>query len=172
MSVNTEQTNFSRHHRETWPDAKVEQLKKLWADGINGTLIGRKLGYTRSAVMGKITRLGLHNRRERRPATAASDAKPRKQAPTRFFRPKATPIATAKPAPLPAPPPVNGGLSIFELRDDQCKYIVAGEGHDAKFCGHPIDLAVKKLKSPQAASYCRAHASLCYINYCPTQVTE
>ena len=44
----------------TWTDERVEQLKKLWSDGLSASQIAAELGgITRNAVIGKVHRLGL-----------------------------------------------------------------------------------------------------------------
>lgn len=46
-----------------WNDERVEQLKKLWADGLSASQIAAQLGeVTRNAVIGKVHRLGLATR--------------------------------------------------------------------------------------------------------------
>jgi GcrA cell cycle regulator len=49
----------------SWTDEKVEKLKKMWLiDGFSATAIAQKLGgVSRSAVSGKIDRLGLNGKR-------------------------------------------------------------------------------------------------------------
>jgi GcrA cell cycle regulator len=62
-----------------WPEATIAQLKTLWADGYSTPEIGRRLGLTKNAVVGKAHRLGLPARpspikrdgRPKRPNTAA-----------------------------------------------------------------------------------------------------
>lgn len=45
-----------------WTEAKTSKLKDLWATRYTASEIAERLGTTRSAVLGKIGRLGLHNR--------------------------------------------------------------------------------------------------------------
>ncbi|MCF8483457.1 MAG: GcrA family cell cycle regulator [Rhodospirillum sp.] len=45
-----------------WNDEKVEQLKKLWAEGLTTGEIGKELGVSKNAVVGKAHRLGLKGR--------------------------------------------------------------------------------------------------------------
>ena len=46
-----------------WTDERVEQLKKLWSEGLSASQIaGRLGGVTRNAVIGKVHRLGLAGR--------------------------------------------------------------------------------------------------------------
>lgn len=47
-----------------WTDERIDTLRALWADGLSAREIADKLGHvTRSAVIGKIHRLGLSGRR-------------------------------------------------------------------------------------------------------------
>lgn len=45
-----------------WTEKLVEQLKQLWTDGLSTAEIGRRLGITKNAVIGKAHRLGLPSR--------------------------------------------------------------------------------------------------------------
>jgi len=47
-----------------WNDARVDTLKKLWAEGLSASQIATELGsgITRNAVIGKVHRLGLSGR--------------------------------------------------------------------------------------------------------------
>lgn len=47
-----------------WTDERIAKLKELWArkPEMSATTIARYFGTTRNAVLGKISRLGLHNR--------------------------------------------------------------------------------------------------------------
>ena len=57
----------------TWTDERVENLKKLWSDGLSASQIAAELGgITRNAVIGKVHRLGLSGR-----AKSPSSAAPR-----------------------------------------------------------------------------------------------
>ena len=87
-----------------WTDERVENLKKLWQDGLSASQIAKQLGgVTRNAVIGKVHRLGLSNRDEAEaeaPAPAPEPAKPEAKA-----KPAAAP--KAKPAAAPKPEPVK-----------------------------------------------------------------
>ena len=61
-----------------WTEERVEQLKKLWSDGLSASQIAGELGnVTRNAVIGKVHRLGLSGR-AKNPGSAA----PRPRKPT------------------------------------------------------------------------------------------
>jgi GcrA cell cycle regulator len=52
----------------SWDAEDVALLKKLWAVGQSAAQIARRLGYSRNAVCGRLTRLGL--KRGHKPPTA------------------------------------------------------------------------------------------------------
>ena len=46
----------------SWTPELIDQLKVLWQTGLSTAEIGRRLGITKNAVVGKVHRLGLPNR--------------------------------------------------------------------------------------------------------------
>lgn len=45
-----------------WADAEVQELKRLWKTGDSASVIGRAMGKTRNAILGKVHRLELEAR--------------------------------------------------------------------------------------------------------------
>lgn len=45
-----------------WSNDRITQLRHLWASGDSASIIGNAMGITRSAVIGKVHRLGLSGR--------------------------------------------------------------------------------------------------------------
>lgn len=45
--------------RDTWTPERLEQLTLLWDKGATAATIGRRIGVTKGAVIGKVHRLGL-----------------------------------------------------------------------------------------------------------------
>jgi GcrA cell cycle regulator len=43
----------------TWTEDRIEQLRKLWEQGLSASAIGRQLGVSKNAVVGKAHRLKL-----------------------------------------------------------------------------------------------------------------
>ena len=75
----------------SWTDERVDQLKKLWLDGLSASQIAQELGgVTRNAVIGKVHRLGLSGRaksvshtamvRQKRPGRSTFNQKPARPA--------------------------------------------------------------------------------------------
>ena len=72
----------------TWTDERVEQLKKLWSDGLSASQIAAELGgITRNAVIGKVHRLGLSGRTKAPSSSAPRQRKPRATHMLRVSRP-------------------------------------------------------------------------------------
>ncbi|WP_368344318.1 GcrA family cell cycle regulator [Pelagovum sp. HNIBRBA483] len=100
----------------SWTDERVEQLKKMWGEGLSASQIAKELGgVTRNAVIGKVHRLGLSNRTaggsaaEAKPAKPAAKAKPAKPA---------APKAAAKPAAETAKPAAAASSNNAASSDD------------------------------------------------------
>jgi len=141
-----------------WTDAAIERLKALWAEGdLSAALIGRRLGVTRNAVLGKVHRLGLSNRR----AGAAS----RPSRPRRVATPRTpTPAPKVRKGPVERPPArsasttlvdIGPGLAVRleDIPHRGCHWPI-GDPHaeDFRFCGRRARLA----------PYCDAHRAVAY----------
>lgn len=154
----------------SWTDERVEQLRKLWADGLSASQIAQELGgVTRNAVIGKVHRLGLSGRAKSTSHTAA--ARPKRVARTAFQPKTARPtqrtltnaalVVSAEPeAPAPQPArdplvaPVPLRLELTELNERTCKWPIGDPTEeDFHFCGHG---------SKEGGPYCAYHAKLAY----------
>ena len=150
----------------SWTDERVEQLKKLWSEGLSASQIaGRLGGVTRNAVIGKVHRLGLSGRattsrlkthRPRSRAVAAAKRAPAKQ--PRFalfgnpelralYQPEAEPfVPSAEELVIPA----SERKTIQTLVECSCRWPIGDPQHaDFHFCG--------KNKVP-GLPYCEFHA--------------
>jgi GcrA cell cycle regulator len=47
------------HVEPTWTAERIESLKQLWEQGVTTAEIGRRIGVTKNAVVGKVHRIGL-----------------------------------------------------------------------------------------------------------------
>lgn len=143
-----------------WDDERVEQLKKLWAEGLSASQIASKMGgVTRNAVIGKVHRLGLSGR-----ATPAKPQRGRTYDAPREEKP--SPLATA-PARQSTKPLINepeftapiilaGGdlTTVATLQNNMCKWPVGDPASDEfHFCGQPASAG---------KSYCPYHAHMAF----------
>ncbi len=96
-----------------WNDEKIGRLKKLWSEGLTTGEIGKRLGVSKNAVVGKAHRLGLKGR--------------------------PSPI---KRQDVKAPPPKKAETRIFTLVDlssQTCRWPIGDPKHeDFRFCGKPV----------------------------------
>ncbi len=153
-----------------WTDERIEQLKKLWSDGLSASQIANEIGgITRNAVIGKIHRLGLSGRTKPAAASQPRQPKPRKpMAPQRSFQPQTrgnTALAPAlrpeiEAAPEAAPAPVENVVpfgercSIMTLKESSCRWPLGDPGRaDFAFCG---------ARKESGLPYCAYHARIAY----------
>ncbi|MFD2206113.1 GcrA family cell cycle regulator [Kiloniella antarctica] len=83
-----------------WTEERIELLKKLWAEGHSASQIGKMLGVSKNAVVGKAHRMKLAARPSPIKRSAKSDTA-KKDAPAKKAAPKAVKpaAATVKPEP-------------------------------------------------------------------------
>src|SRR5690242_15441938 len=149
----------------TWSDERVEQLKKLWESGLSASQIAAELGnVTRTAVIGKVHRLGLSGR-AKAPSTAAPP--PRKARPPqmgRVSRPRSRgnpALAQAFEVEVEADPiaydnvvPMSQRLTLLQLNEATCHWPVGDPSSpEFFFCGGP---ALASLP------YCAYHSRVAY----------
>jgi hypothetical protein len=145
-----------------WSRTSKQELRSLYIDrGLDGSEIARLLGggLTRSAVMGRLGRLGLKKgkrkaapRRRRGPGGSASGTPGR----SREAAPAPAVVAEAGPVPETAPAPVGprGLVAAVEASDRAgCKAPSGDPGADGfAYCGAAV----------WEGDYCRRHAALFY----------
>ena len=150
-----------------WTDERVEQLKKLWADGLSASQIAAELGgITRNAVIGKVHRLGLSGRAKTASPAAPRPRKVRQPHMLRVARPASrgnTALARAYAYEYEAEPeavavenviPIGQRRTLLELNEDTCRWPVGDPANaDFYFCGG---------KPAMGHPYCGYHARVAY----------
>lgn len=130
----------------SWDDARIEQLKKLWSEGLSASQIAGELGgVTRNAVIGKVHRLGLSGRAKTKPAVAARPRKVVKtvaRVSTISVRGNLAVVemVDAEPQTMPVREnvviPMSKRISIMELREGVCRWPLGDPLHgDFAYCG-------------------------------------
>ncbi len=149
-----------------WTAEAIERLKALWAEGHSTAEIGRRMGISKNAVVGKAHRLNL----PARPSPIRRDAEPRPAPAPRAPRPipaaRVAPPPVLRPAPVvPAPTPVVATLPAPVVRafpaarprlgSRSCCWPIGEPGTSGfRFCG----------AEPMAGKpYCTEHAALAYV---------
>ncbi|MEM9704858.1 MAG: GcrA family cell cycle regulator [Pseudomonadota bacterium] len=146
-----------------WDDERVEQLKKLWAEGLSASQIANKMGgVTRNAVIGKVHRLGLSGR-----ATPSAPQRGRSYgAPEDTYEVEEETSAVEASEPPVEQPVFSAPVTIIEsdratvasLRRNMCRWPIGDPASDDfHFCGEP---------TASGKSYCAYHAQLAFQ---PTQ---
>jgi GcrA cell cycle regulator len=121
--------------RSAWSEDTVERLKVLWSqDELTASVIARRLGVSRNAVLGKVHRLKLPTRRGRQ---SVRSAPPPKAKPVRRVRRVRRPM-TAR-TPTMADAAWTGLVSRLERLPSQACHWPLGDPRDADFafCGRP-----------------------------------
>jgi GcrA cell cycle regulator len=150
----------------SWTEERVELLRKLWIEDFSASRIAEELGgVSRSAVIGKIHRLGLSGR-DRPTPSLKRQCKPRlSRSERRVWRPvsignsalKAEPEMLVESETQPfqsAVVPIAKKLTLEKLTEHTCKWPIGDpRGEDFHFCGHD---------SLEAQPYCRYHARLAH----------
>ncbi|HEX3215744.1 MAG TPA: GcrA family cell cycle regulator [Aestuariivirgaceae bacterium] len=172
--MNEEPANTTPNDKMPWTDDRVEQLKRMWSEGLTASQIAARIGQgvTRNAVIGKVHRLGLSGRvakvrspqpkpprkiyepnlaaRERGlPVSGATALKPQ-------FRPQPKPLPEVEPEPirLVEVPTGEQRCSIMHLTDRTCRWPIGDPtAENFCFCG-----STPREKGP----YCEYHARIAY----------
>ena len=148
-----------------WTDQRIDLLKDLWADGLSARQIASRLGgVSRSAVIGKVHRLGLAgratiSRAARRPSTLAlfpagfPEYKPHKRKAVRFPSREKPSIAPVRSLPeLGAAP--EGLTTLTGLTQRMCHWPMGDPKEDGfHFCGR---------HKTSGIPYCEHHAAVAY----------
>jgi GcrA cell cycle regulator len=159
-----------------WDETARSKLRELWDEGLSLNEIGRRIGVSKNAVMGKSHRMDLPARPSpiKRDDTISVEEKARRKAlrtaakvtlPPLLNAPRdpMTAFPSAPPAPPPAPKPVIAAppppppakiLPFRRVVDDCCWPIGTPGKADFRYCDAPT-----KEKSP----YCAQHHKLSYV---------
>ena len=149
-----------------WDDDKITRLKTFWAEGLTTAEIGRRLGVTKNAVVGKVSRLHLPGRPSpiRRTGAAGPTAASEPAPPPTLAEIMPAPAVSAAPQvaealPLPATAPIKpkaaASQSMRRGSGGQCCWPLGEPGRPGfRFCDAPL---------PPRTTYCTAHARLAYV---------
>ena len=149
-----------------------ERIAELWKRGLSSTTIGKDVGATRNAVMGRVHRMrakGLLEYARRQPRSCPTReipareigqvVKPAKGEPLviKSHRFPLDPHSPWHATIVTAPPPENTPVFVWELETNHCRYIAGDVGKDSDilYCGAPI----------HKQSFCLHHHQLCYMPY-------
>jgi GcrA cell cycle regulator len=131
-----------------WTEERFQTALSLWKDGVPGSRIAEKLGLTRNAVLGKLSREGFMKLN----GPSAPVKKLKATAPPPEPRKRVTIPNLPKPIPLPPPrkvPTTAAAKPWTQRRRGECNWIVDDDGVEAIACCAPV------LKQGWCAEHCR-----------------
>lgn len=142
-----------------WPEERTEKMLSLWAEGLSASQIGREMGISRNAVIGKLHRLrgsaGI-NRTGAKPLVREPRIIKVKKPNYSVAKAKRKHVEPPKVVPLTEIVPLNGiGVTLLSRKRNQCHAVVEVPGLTkwgaARYCGHPV-----AGKEPYCADHCTA----------------
>ncbi len=165
-----------------WTPERLAMLRTEWATGASTAEIGRRMGISKGAVIGKVHRMGLPAReapaniakQKSRAVVARPAARSNRELPTLSDTRAASPLRSRAAT-------ISGVSSAVERRvsslpvenlpgavaetpprrvfsDKQCQYITSSADRVHRFCEAPVVENAKGCASP----YCAAHYAECY----------
>jgi GcrA cell cycle regulator len=153
----------------SWTKERTELLRKLWTDGRSASQVAAELGggLTRNAVIGKIHRLGIQDRRSEKTSRTQRFAEiQHKEVATLAKKAKIVAVAIP-PAPPPVmqraheieptPPPDGRGVTLMDLRFTSCRFPLGDPREQGfRFCGAPRESLSENRQ------YCTHHNGVAY----------
>lgn len=145
-----------------WTDEKIEELKRLWAEGLTTGEIGKRLDFSKNAVVGKAHRLGLESRpspikrsgentnngeSESKKAKTPVEKTPQ---PTKAKVQKEEPVKKAEPVPV-----KNKETKLEDLTNNSCRWPIGDPKEEGfHFCGK---------ETFNGKPYCLEHCATAYV---------
>lgn len=140
-----------------WTPSNFETAVRLWREGKSSSEIGKTLGITRSAVLGKLWREGIRNERVSTPRPVAPRPAPKARTPKVYVPlPKSEKVVALRPLPTPKKVTVMDQSLMRpweERKYGQCAYPTLKEGVTYSCC-NPTD---------DGKPYCEAHRRVMYV---------
>jgi GcrA cell cycle regulator len=139
-----------------WTEETISLLRSFWEEGLPTAEIGRRLGITKNAVIGKAHRLVLPPRPSPIPAMRAAEATESGHSPAPPLVRKTSPSAPRAPLSRGLPPQRETAPQPPFFRRAQCCCWPLGEPGKPGF--HFCDAPALPTKP-----YCAAHAEIAYV---------
>jgi len=134
----------------TWTDERISELSRLWDSGYSASAIGRMLGVSKNAVVGKAHRMRL--------ASRPSPIRRERRIPVRRRVPLLTKLVDHQPSvsPPPPPPPEPRLAARTDGKGPNCLWPIGDPRQvDFHFCGAP---------AVEGKPYCPDHCARAYIH--------
>lgn len=141
-----------------WTEERVEYLKQRTADGLTCSQIGREMGLSRNAVIGKQHRLKIRSTHSQGAVPGSKQNRPKRTQVTKLRKTagghsyRFVETTTSDPWELPMEIFPNP-KPLLDLERDQCRWPDNGDGLAMLFCGAPAF---------EGHSYCFHHCCIAY----------
>ena len=141
----------------SWTDHRIALLKRRFNEKASAAQIASELGpgVSRSAVLGKMHRLGLSRMDKSGPKPEPRPVSPKQAAlaPVNFPPPPERRPTSSHLGP-------EGGVAIIDLRNDDCRWPVGSPAGDEpmRYCGASVAMATRKV----GLCYCTTHMGQAY----------
>lgn len=163
-----------------WTSEKVQELKKLWESGLSTGEIGRMLGVSKNAIVGKVHRLALEGRPSPIVSASKSDGD-KKTVKKKTESKKVTPVKEATKATaskttkkdidakvesiekkeIQAPVKKEAGVALVDLTPTSCRWPEGDpKDPDFSFCGKEV---------VPGKIYCAEHCAVAYSTLLKTK---
>src|SRR6478735_3271090 len=96
-----------------WAEETIVRLRTLWDEGLSTAEIGRRLGVSKNAVVGKAHRLDLPARPSPIRRDGSGTSAPRRSAPRRIAGPTLPPLSSAAPVSAATSPAVQAPMVVL-----------------------------------------------------------
>lgn len=146
----------------SWTPELVKELKRLWKKGLTTSEIGRRIGISKNAVVGKAHRLWLEGRPSPIKRDTSGQPKPVFILPESFKNPKLKEASPKKEDVLmqvyrrtkKEKPQTKKGVKLVDLKPNSCRW-PSGDPKDLdfNFCGKEV---------VPGKSYCEEHCAVAY----------
>lgn len=163
-----------------WNDETIARLRLLWAEGLSTAEIGRRMGVSKNAVVGKAHRLNLPARPSPIRRDLAQAGIPRVPAPRRVVGPtlpslsapqtlpSLTPVSTPAVEAAPVPPPVRREPPPVMARAAPVRAVAYRSTRSIACCwpiGEPGTKSFRFCDAEAAGGkpYCTQHAQIAYV---------
>jgi GcrA cell cycle regulator len=138
-----------------WSSERDQLLHHLWLEGKSQSVIAAELGVTTNSVAGRLSRMKLRFLTDR----PKREPKPRAPKKLKPWSERKRYYVNRRSIPMTAPEQVALRLSVPELTNKSCRFIVTDD-HPMLYCGH---------ESADGFSYCAHH---CGVMYRPAEARE
>lgn len=151
-----------------WTDAVIARLRALWTEGHTTVEIGRRLGISKNAVVGKAHRLNLPGRPSPIRKDGSTRTRPRQVRSERVPSPALAALSTPRPQAAPPSPSASVAVPVESVGIDRANAPERPAGRVQECCwpiGQPGRTGFRFCSDPSEPGkpYCTEHCRSAYV---------